>query len=135
PPKLAEKYRRAVREEQLAEVENLFFRVGNDRDPFALGLVLVSGLLGEKYQVDELAAKYEFTGREKMDVPKALEVKEELEAIDRLLKQIEEAKKTAQLAIIDLDELQQFAEPGDLERLQELQQQIENYIREQAEKQ
>src|SRR5207302_57247 len=72
---------------------------------------------------------------ETMDVPKALEVKEELETIDKLLKQIEEAKKTAQLAIIDLDELEQFAAPGDLEKLQELQQQIENYIREQAEKQ
>src|SRR3954447_19125978 len=70
-----------------------------------------------------------------MDVPKALEVKEELEAIDRLLKQIEEAKKTAQLAIIDLEELQQFAEPGDIEQLQALQQQLEDYIREQAEKQ
>jgi uncharacterized protein with von Willebrand factor type A (vWA) domain len=133
--KLADRYRRAVKEEQLADLENLYFRVGNDRDPFAVGLVLVSSLLGEKYQVDELAAKYEFTGREKMTVPKALEVKEELETIDKLLKQLEEAKKTARLAIIDVEELQQFAEPGDIERLQALQQQVEDYIREQAEKQ
>ena len=53
--------------------------------------------LGEKYQVDELAGKYEFTGRETMTVPKALEIKEELETIDKLLKQLEEAKKTAQI--------------------------------------
>jgi uncharacterized protein with von Willebrand factor type A (vWA) domain len=135
PSRLAEKYRRAVKEEQLHELESLYFRVGNDRDPFALGLVLVSGLLGEKYQVDELAGKYEFTGREKMDVPKALAVKEELETIDRLLKQLEEAKKTAQLAIIDVEELQKFADPGDMERLRALQQQIEDYVREQAERQ
>ncbi len=135
PPKLAGAYRKAVKEEQLYDLESLYFKVGNDRDPFAVGLVLVVGLLGEKYQVDELAGKYEFTGREKMDVPKALEVKEELETIDTLLKQLEEAKKTAQLAIIDLEELQQFAEPGDIERLQALQQQVEDYIREQAEKQ
>lgn len=135
PPKLAEKYRKAVKEEQLYDLESLYFRVGNDRDPFAVGLVLVVGLLGEKYQVDELAGKYEFTGREKMDVPKALEVKEELEAIDKLLKQIEEAKKTAQLGIIDMEELEKFAEPGDLDRLRALQQQIEDYVREQAEKQ
>jgi uncharacterized protein with von Willebrand factor type A (vWA) domain len=135
PPKLAEKYRKAAKEEQLYELESLYFRVGNDRDPFAVGLVLVVGLLGEKYQVDELAAKYDFTGREPMDVPKALEVKEELEAIDKLLKQIEEAKKTAQLAIIDVEELQKFAEPGDLDRLKALQQQIDDYVREQAEKQ
>jgi uncharacterized protein with von Willebrand factor type A (vWA) domain len=96
---------------------------------------MVVGLLGEKYQVDELAAKYEFSGRERMDVPKALEVKEELEQIDKLLKQLEQAKKTAQLAIIDMEELQKYAEPGDMERLSALQQQIEDYVREQAEKQ
>src|SRR4051812_30317343 len=79
PPKLAEKYRKAVKEEQLHDLESLYFKVGKDTDPFALGIVLVSGLLGEKYQVDELVGKYEFTGREKMDVPKALAVKEELE--------------------------------------------------------
>jgi len=135
PPKLGDKYRKAAKEEQLHELESLYFRVGNDQDPFAVGLVLIVGLLGEKYQVDELAAKYEFTGREGMDVPKALEVKEELEAIDRLLKQIDEAKKTAQLAIIDIEELQQFAEPGDIERLKALQQQVEDYVREQAERQ
>ncbi len=48
--------------------------------------------LGEKYQVDELAAKYDFTGRTPLTVPKALEVKEELEAIDRLLEQLREAR-------------------------------------------
>lgn len=135
PAKLAEPYRRAVREEQLYDLEQLYFRAGKDTDPFALGLVLVSARLGEKYQVDELAAKYEFTGREKMDVQKALEVKEELEEIDKLLKQLQEAKKTAQLAIIDLEELSKYAEPGDIEGLQALQQQLEDYIREQAEKQ
>jgi uncharacterized protein with von Willebrand factor type A (vWA) domain len=135
PAKLAERYRRAVKEEQLYDLESLYFRVGNDRDPFAVGLVLVVGLLGEKYQVDELAGKYEFTGRKRMDVPKALEVKEELETIDKLLKQIEEAKKTAQLAIIDMEELEKYADPGDIEQLKALQQQVEDYIREQAEKQ
>ena len=135
PDKLAERYRRAVKDEQLGDLESLYFKVGKDTDPFALGLVLASGLLGEKYQVDELAAKYEFTGREKMDVPKALAVKEELETIDELLKQLEEAKKTAQLAIIDMEELEKYAEPGDVERLRALQQQVEDYIREQAEKQ
>ena len=68
--------------------------------------------LGEKYQVDELAAKYAFTGRTPMTVPQALEIKEELETIDRLLKQLEEAAKTAQIGIIDLDELSQFTDPA-----------------------
>jgi uncharacterized protein with von Willebrand factor type A (vWA) domain len=135
PHKLSDAYHRAVKQEQLYELESLYFRVGNDRDPFAVGLVLVVGLLGEKYQVDELAGKYEFTGRTKMDVPKALEVKKELETIDELLKQIEQAKKTAQLAIIDMEELEKFVEEADIEKLKAMQQQIEDYIREQAEQQ
>ena len=52
-----------------------------------------------------------------MTVPKALEIKEELETIDRLLKQLEEAAKTAQIGIIDLEALAEFAEPGDIEQL------------------
>ena len=135
PKKLAADFRKAVKEEQIADLEALYFRVGDDTDDFAHELVLVSGLLGEKYQVDELAARYDFTGRQKMTVPEALEIKEELETIDKLLKQLEEAKKTAQLAIIDMEELQKFAEPGDIEKLKALQQQVEDYIREQAEKQ
>ncbi len=132
---MADDFRKAVKQEQLHDLESLYFRVGNDRDRFAVELVLLVGLLGEKYQVDELAAKYDFTGRQKMDVPKALEVKEELEAIDKLLKELEQAKKTAQLAIIDLEELQKFAEPGDVEQLEALQKQVDAYLREQAEKQ
>ncbi|VTT98541.1 Uncharacterized protein OS=Planctomyces maris DSM 8797 GN=PM8797T_16353 PE=4 SV=1: VWA_2 [Gemmataceae bacterium] len=135
PAKLDKAYHKAVKQEQLADLEALYFQANDDTSRFARELVIVVGLLGEKYQVDELASKYEFTGRQKMDVPKALEVKEELESIDKLLKQLEEAKKTAQLAIIDMEELEQFAEPGDMEKLSALQQQIEDYIKEQAEKQ
>lgn len=135
PKKLADDFRKAVKQEQLADLEALYFREGNDTSPFAQALVPLVERLGDKYQVDELAGKYAFTGREKMSVPTALEVKEELEAIDELLKQLEEAKKTAQLAIIDMEQLEKFAEPGDIEGLQALQQQIEDYIKEQAEKQ
>lgn len=136
PDHLAEKYRKAVKDEQYRDLESLYFQTGTGgKSPFARGLVPLVERLGDKYQVDELAAKYEFTGRQAMDVPKALEVKEELETIDRLLQQLEEAKKTAQLGIIDMEELQQFAEPGDIERLQALQQQVEDYIKEQAEQQ
>ncbi len=91
--------------------------------------------LGEKYQIDELASKYEFTGRTPMDVPKALEVKAELELIDKLLKQLEEARENAQIGIIDMEELSQFVEPGDLDQLRALQQQINEYLERMAEEQ
>ena len=107
------------------------------RRPVAVGLC-AGGLierLGEKYQVDELAAKYEFTGHEAMTVPQALAIKEELEKIDELLKQLEEARKTAQIGIIDMELLSEFAEPGDIDQLSALQQQIQDYLREMAEQQ
>ncbi|MCA9125390.1 MAG: hypothetical protein KDB11_34725, partial [Planctomycetales bacterium] len=91
--------------------------------------------LGEKYEVEELAAKYTFTGRESMTVPQALAIKEELEKIDELLKQLEEASKNAQIGVIDMDLLSEFAEPGDMEQLGQLRQMIEDYMREMAERQ
>jgi len=132
PKKLRGEFNKAVKEEQLADLESLYFRAGDDNSPFVQALVPLVERLGDKYQVDELAGKYAFTGRQKMTVPEALEIKEELETIDKLLKQLEEAKKTAQLAIIDMEELEKFAEPGDIKALQ---QQVEDYIKEQAEKQ
>jgi uncharacterized protein with von Willebrand factor type A (vWA) domain len=135
PKKLADRFQQAVKEEQLHDLENLFYAVGDDRHPFARNLVSISEKLGNKYQVDELAGKYEFTGRERMTVPKALEVKEELELIDKLLEQIEEAKKNAKIGIIDMDELEQFVNGEEMENLRNLQQQINEYLRDQAERQ
>jgi uncharacterized protein with von Willebrand factor type A (vWA) domain len=135
PPHLARRFQEAVREEQLRDLEQLWYRTGDEKGKFARQLLHLVERLGEKYQVDELAAKYEFTGRTPMTVPQALEIKQELETIDRLLKQLEEAMKTAQIGIIDLEELAQFAEPGDIEQLSALQQQIQDYLREQAERQ
>jgi len=74
--------------------------------------------------VDELAAKYIFTGRTSMDIPQALAVKEELERIDRLLEQLKESRETGQVGIIDMQALSEFAEPGDMERLSALQQYV-----------
>lgn len=135
PDKLRKPFDTAIREEQLRDLEDLYYRAGGDQTPFARGLVKIADKLGDKYQVDELAGKYAFTGREKMGVPKALEVKEELETIDELLKQLAEAKKTAQLAIIDMEELAKFAEEADVEQLREFQKQVEEYIQQQAKEQ
>ncbi len=128
-------YYAALREEQLYDLERLWYRQADQHSPFARQLVVLMDRLGDKYQVDELAAKYEFTGRQAMSIPKAIEVKRELEEIDRLLKQLEEAAETAQIGIIDLDALSEYAEPGDMEKLGELAQQVEQYLRDLAERQ
>jgi uncharacterized protein with von Willebrand factor type A (vWA) domain len=135
PSKIARQFHEAVREEQLADLEQLWYRAGDEHSPFARQLLHLAERLGDKYQVDELAAKYEFTGRTPMTVPEALAIKEELETIDKLLKQLEEAAKTARIALIDMEELARFAEPGDLEQLSDLQRQINEYLRQIADQQ
>jgi uncharacterized protein with von Willebrand factor type A (vWA) domain len=135
PARLQRPFQQAVREEQLHDLEQLWYRSGDEHGPFARQLLKLTERLGEKYQVDELAAKYEFTGQTPLTVPEALAIKEELETIDKLLKQLEEAAKTAQIGIIDLDELARFTEPGDLEQLSQLERQIQEYVRQLAEQQ
>lgn len=135
PGKLAQQFRRAVREEQLHELEQIWYAAENDRSRFSRELLQLTDRLGDKYQVDELASKYDFSGSQSMTIPEALEIKRELEKIDELLKQLQEAMKTAQIGIIDMDLLSEFAEPGDVEQLSALQQQIQDYLRELAERQ
>jgi len=70
-----------------------------------------------------------------MTIPEAIEIKEELEKIDELLKQLEKARETAQIAVIDMQALAEFAQPGDMEQLQEIQRLVEEYTREMAARQ
>jgi uncharacterized protein with von Willebrand factor type A (vWA) domain len=135
PAKLQSRFRRAVEEEQLRELEMLWYAAGDERSRFARQLLSLVESLGQKYQVDELAARYEFTGRTPLSIEEALAVKEELEKIDQLLKQLEEARENAQIGLIDLELLEQFTEPGDIQKLEELQRMVENYVREMAERQ
>ncbi len=135
PTKFQPRYQLAFQGEQIYELERLWYAIGNDRHPFARGIVPLLEVLGDKYQVDELAAKYEFTGRTPLTVPEALAVKEELEKIDELLKQLEDARENGQIAVIDMDALSEFAEPGDLDKLQALQKLVEDYIQALAEQQ
>jgi uncharacterized protein with von Willebrand factor type A (vWA) domain len=136
PPKnLRDRFYHAVKGEQIRELERLWYAAGDDNSPFARNLMSLIEALGDKYQVEQLAAKYQFTGREALTVPQAIEVKEELERIDELIRQLEEARETAQIGVIDMEALAEFAEPGDIEQLSALQQQIQDFLREAAERQ
>jgi len=136
PPKQAKDfYRRAVEEQQIYLLERLYYQVADDTDPFSGQLVGLMEHLGNLYQLEELNAKYSFTGGQSMNIPKALEIKEELEKIDELLKQLEEAAKSAQIGIIDMEMLGEFASAEDMGSLESLREQIENLVRELAERQ
>ena len=122
----------ALARRQLADLERVHRRVP-DATPLSHTVMRAIVRLREQFAVEQLHSKYPFTGREKMDVPTALAVKEELEKIDKLLRQIEEALKNAKPAIIDMDALREYASDEELADLDRLQQQVNELLRKMAE--
>lgn len=128
-------FRKAVDSQQIRDLERLFDSLRDDTSDFAVELMRLVGRLQDVYQIDQLASKYHFTGREATDAPRALELKEELEAIDRLLEQLREALKNARPAVIDMDQLARFASEHQIQDLARLQEQVREFLRRQAEAQ
>jgi len=134
-PKEFEPYfRKQVQEQQLRELERLWYRL-EESSVFARQLLQLMERLGERYQVEQLASRYTFTGRERMDVPKALAIKEELETIDQLLNQLEQAMKDARVGRINMESLKRFADENQMSDLQRIAKQIEDLARQAAEQQ
>ena len=132
PAKLRDAFSRAVREEQIRQLERLWYAQGDDQSRFGMQLIGLVERLGEVYQIDELGAKWTFTGREKLSVVKALEVKEELETIEELLRQLAEAKKNARIGLIDMEALGRFLEQGQINELDALRRQVQELVEQAA---
>ena len=128
PAKHKEIFHRAVREEQLRLLERLWYAQDDDQSRFGADLVGLVDRLGAVYQIDELATKWAFSGREKLGVEEALRVKEELDEIDRLLAQLAEAQKNARVGLIDLEALGRYAAEGELDDLARLKAQVEEMV-------
>lgn len=128
-------FKRAIQQEQIRDLEKLWYKQKNESSPFAMAILRLMERMGEQYEVEALASKYAFTGRTEMSVPQALAIKEELETIDQLLEQLKQAAKDAKLAIIDMESLAEMADPKALEDLNTVQQQIQDYLREEARRQ
>jgi uncharacterized protein with von Willebrand factor type A (vWA) domain len=135
PAKYSKSFWQAVKEEQIYPMESLWYRAERTDPEFASKLVGLMETLGDKYQVDHLAAKYPFTGRQSMKIPEAIEILDELRKIDELLKQLENAKENAQLAIIDLEDLSEFADPEAIANLNKFQEQVQQYLKDMMENQ
>jgi hypothetical protein len=135
PRRLQKAFVEIIRDQQIRDLERLWYGVERSDPRFAADLLNITERLGEKYQVEELDAKYTFTGRVPMDVPRALEIKEELEEIDRLLEQLREAMKNAQIGLVDMEALAEFVQDADIDQLRDLQKQVEDYMRDMAERQ
>ena len=134
PKRLRQRYLDAIRAEQIIDLEKLWYRT-EQRSDFARELLQITQHLTNRDEIDELASNYAFTGRTEMDIPKALEVKEELETIDRLLRQLDEAEKNAKIYAIDMEALARFAEEEQIEELQSLQQRVNEMLERMAEQQ
>jgi uncharacterized protein with von Willebrand factor type A (vWA) domain len=128
PAKHRDAFHKAVRDEQLRQLERLWYAQDDDQDRFAGELVGIMDRMGDLYQIEELVAKWIFTGRESLGVPEAIEVKEELETIEELLRQLEEARKNARIGLVDLEALGRFAEEGQLDELERLREQVREMV-------
>ncbi|MGB7328675.1 MAG: hypothetical protein WBD31_27605 [Rubripirellula sp.] len=135
PKKQEKAFRQAITYEQPYIIEQIWYHADSDNSELARSLMNISARMSDKHNLEELESKYDFTGNESMSIPKALQIKEELEKIDELLSQLEQASKDAQIGIIDMEMLSEFADKGDMQKLEEMQQQLENMMREQAERQ
>lgn len=135
PQQLAEYYQQVIDEQQVYDLERLWYQLEDQRDQFAGQLIGLIESLGNKYQLDELAARYDFHGSTALTVPAGLEIKEELEKIDELIEQIEQARENAQLYVIDMEALAEFVEEGDMQQLGQMQELIDDYLEELAEQQ
>ena len=78
---------------------------------------------------------YYFTGDQSMTIPQALKIKEELEKIDELLDQVEQAEQNAQLAVLDMEQLGEYMDDETMHSLEEMRKQIDEYIEDMAERQ
>jgi uncharacterized protein with von Willebrand factor type A (vWA) domain len=128
PARHREGFAKAVREEQVRQLERLWYAQGDDQSPFAGQLAGLVEALGDVYQLDELAARWTFTGRQKLTVPEALDVKAQLEQIEELLRQLEEARANARVALIDMEALGEYLEAGERDELDLLRRQVQEAI-------
>ena len=75
--------------------------------PLASQIMRLIGALSTRLEVEQLSSQYEFTGRTPLNPEEAIEIKQELESIDRLLEQLREARKNAKIGLVDMDALRE----------------------------
>ncbi len=133
PPDLQEQLEFLARMQSVPKLEELWYRVERQGGTMAGRLMRIIGALTDRLQIEQLDNRYDFTGRESTTPEEALEIKDELETIDRLLKELRRARETAQIGIIDMDALREFVEDAEIDQLREMESTIRELVRQQAE--
>ncbi len=134
PKRLKKKFERALRLEQNVDFERLWYQAGEQSD-FAKQVLQVNESMVDRDEIAEMSSKYAFSGHASLSIPEALAIKEELETIDRLLRQLEEAKQDAKIYVIDMEALAEFASEEQMDNLSAIQRQVEEMLRHQAQEQ
>ena len=133
PPDLQEQLEFLARMQSVPKLEELWYRVERQGGDMAGRLMRIIGALTDRLQIEQLINRYNFTGRQSTTPEEALELKEQLETIDRLLKELRRARETAQVGIIDMDALRDFVDEASMQELQDMESTIRSLIQEQAE--
>ena len=124
---------REIRERQIHGLERLWYLL--DRDTPARGKIPgIVQAMADQDRVEGLRDGWAFRGRRVPTIEEAFEIREELEAIDRLLEQLKEALRDAKPVIVDLEELREFVEEADLENFAEVRRRAEELLRQAAER-
>ena len=132
PEEHAERFRKEAAGRQIRGLENLWYLL-DPESRFAVEVVQLVDMLATLDRVEGLRDEWPFRGRRPMTIEEALQVREELEEIERLLEQLREARKNAKLAIIDMDALREFVSEAEVEGLEGLREKAEEMMRQIAE--
>ncbi len=131
-----DRFAREVRERQIHGLERLWYHLDPEdavqrrvRDR----LPSIVQAIADLDAVEGLRDGWPFRGRKVPTIPEAIELREELEAIDHLIERLKDALRNARPAIVDLDELRAFFEESDLEQFAEVRRRAEELLRQAAE--
>jgi uncharacterized protein with von Willebrand factor type A (vWA) domain len=127
-----ERLQREVRERQIHGLERLWYLLEDDSPLKRKMPALVESVVSLD-RVEGLRDGWPFHGQRVPSIEEALELRDELEALDRLLEQLKEALKNAKPAIVDLDELREFVEEADLSEFADLRRRAEELLKQAAE--
>lgn len=139
-----EKFQRAVGSQQPYQLDHLWYQLEVRHPEAAQRLLNVKQRMTDQHLIEELDSHYLFTGQTATTVDEALQLKAELEQIDRLLEQLDEAAKTGQLALLDWDALTDLTATDDpsetagseaIADLQAAAQRIQQWLQQQMEQQ
>ncbi len=131
-----DRFAREIRERQIHGLERLWYHLDRDdpdQERLRNRLPSIVQSIADLDAVEGLRDGWPFRGRRVPTLEEALELREELETIDRLIKQLKDALENARPAIVDLEELRAFVEEADLERFAEVRRRAEELLRQAAE--